>query len=124
MADPEAPELEGKLGTVHISPQVLATTARLTTLSVPGVVRMYHDLATGFDGRLKRRTVRDGVSVDVVDNAVSVDVYIVAGPHANLYELGKAIQSLVARAIQELVGMPVLAVNVHVQDVQNAPTEG
>jgi uncharacterized alkaline shock family protein YloU len=123
MADPEAPEMEGKLGTVHVAPQVLATIARMTTLSVPGVVRLYHDLATGFDGRLKRRTVREGVSIEVTDNVVSVDVYIVAGPHTNLYELGKAIQSLVARAIQELVGMPVLAVNVHVQDVQNEPTE-
>ena len=28
---------EGKLGTVRISPQVLATIARLTTLSVAGV---------------------------------------------------------------------------------------
>jgi uncharacterized alkaline shock family protein YloU len=123
MADPEAPEVAGKLGTVHVSPQVLATIARLTTLSVPGVVRMYHDLTTGFDSRLKRHTVREGVSIEVADNAVSVDVYIIAGPHTNLYELGKAIQGLVSRAIQELVGMPVLAVNVHVQDVQNAPAE-
>ena len=57
------------------------------------------------------------MSVEVIDGAVRVDVGIVAEKDVNLYELGVEIQSQVSRAIKEMVGMPVLAVNVHVANV-------
>jgi uncharacterized alkaline shock family protein YloU len=50
-----------------------------------------------------------------------VELYIVVAHHTNIYELGHEIQSRVSRAIKDLVGMPVLAVNVHVEDVESAP---
>jgi len=113
--------MEEKLGTVRISPQVLIAIARLTTLSVPGVVRMYRDLTTGVDRFLKNKTVGDGVRVEVIDDTVSVDLYIIVAHDINIYQVGRQIQALVARAIQDMVGMPVLAVNVHVENVEGAP---
>jgi uncharacterized alkaline shock family protein YloU len=115
--------MEDRLGTVHISPQVLAAIARLTALSVPGVIRMYRDLTSGVDRLLKGRGAGDGVRIEIVDDAVSVDLYIVAANDVNLYELGRQIQARVARAIKDMVGMPVLAVHIHVEDVANAPTD-
>ncbi len=109
--------MEEKLGAVRISPQVLATSAKLATLAVPGVVAMHRDLPGSVDRWLKGRGAGDGVRIEVVDDAVSVDLYIVAAKNVNLYELGREIQARVSRAIQELVGMPVLAVNVHIEDV-------
>jgi uncharacterized alkaline shock family protein YloU len=116
--------VEGKLGTVRIAPQVLTTIARLTALSVPGVVCMHQDLSSGVDRLLKGKGGGGGVHVEVVDDAVAVDLWIIAATDANLYELGVAIQTQVSRAITDLVGMPVLAVNVHVEDVGEASTEG
>mgnify|MGYP000985479197 FL=1 len=107
---------DGKLGTVRISPQVLATIARLTTVSVPGVASLYHDFSSDV-GRLFRGKGGGGVSVEVVDGAVRVDLGIVADKDVNLYDLGLEIQTQVARAIKEMVGMPVLAVNVHIANV-------
>lgn len=115
--------MEGRLGTVHVSPQVLATTARLATLAVPGVVRMFRDLSSGVDRLLRGRSAADGVRIEVVDDAVSVDLYVVAAHDVNLYEVGRQIQSHVARTIKEIVGMPVLAVNVHFEDVEHAPSQ-
>ena len=112
--------MEDKLGTVRISPQVLATIARLTTLSVSGVVRMFRDLSSGVDRLLKGKGSGGGVRIEVVDDAVSVELYIVADHNVNLYELGREIQSRVSRAIKDMVGMPVLAVNVHVEEVEVA----
>ena len=114
--------MQDRLGTVRISPHVLATIARLTTLEVAGVTRMSHELPTGLDRVLKGRGASDGVRVLVVDDAVTLEVYIAAARDVNLYELGREIQTRVARAIQDMVGMPVLAVNVHVEDVDIAPT--
>lgn len=115
--------MEGKLGTVRISPQVLTTIARLTAMSVPGVVRMHQDLSSGVDRFLKGKGGSGGIHVDVVDDAVSVDLYVIAAPDINLYELGCEIQNQVSRAITDMVGMPVLAVNVHIKDIGDISTE-
>jgi len=111
--------MEGKLGTVCISQQVLVTIARLTTLSVPGVARMFRTLPGKVDRLLKGKGAGDGVRVEVVDGAVLVDLHIVAGRDLSIYELGREIQAHVSRAITDMVGMPVLAINVHVEDVES-----
>lgn len=111
--------MEERLGTVRISPQVLSTIARLTTLSVPGVLRMYRDLPGGVDRLLKGRGVGDGVRIEVVDDAVTVDLHIVAASDVSMFDLGREIQARVARAIKDMVGMPVLAVNVHIENVDS-----
>ena len=115
--------MEGRLGTVRISRQVLVTIARLTTLSVPGVVRIFRGLPSGVGRVLKGKLGGDGVRVSIVDDAVQVDLHIVAARKTSIYELGREIQALVSRAITDMVGMPVLAVNVHVEDVESAPSE-
>jgi uncharacterized alkaline shock family protein YloU len=109
---------EERMGTVRISPQVLATIARLTTLAVPGVGRMYRDLTSDVDRFFKGKVATDGVRIEVADNAVAVDIYVVAKPHTNLYELGRQIQTDVSRAITEMVGMPVISVDVHIEEIE------
>lgn len=109
---------EERMGTVRISPQVLATIARLTTLAVPGVGRMYRDLTSDVDRFFKGKVATDGVRIEVADNAVAVDIYVVAKPHTNLYELGRKIQTDVSRAITEMVGMPVISVDVHIEEIE------
>jgi uncharacterized alkaline shock family protein YloU len=105
-----------KLGTVIISPTVLSTIARLTTLSVPGVARMaclgVHRLLGSGRG--------DGVRVEVMDDMVVLDLYIVAEADGNMLKLSREIQNKVTRAIHEIVGMAVREVNVHIVDVTDA----
>ena len=112
--------MEDRLGSVRISPQVLATIARLTALSIPGVVRMFRELPGGMGRLIKGKGACDGIVVQVVDDAVSVDLCIVAARNVNLYALGREIQDSVSRAVRDMVGMPVLAVNVHVAEVETA----
>jgi len=116
--------MEGRLGTVRISQQVLVTIARLTTLSVPGVVSMFRALPSGIDRLLRGKGASDGVRVSVVDGAVLVDLRIIAARKISICELGREIQNRVSRAIIDMVGMPVLAVNVRVEGVEDAPSEG
>ncbi len=115
--------MDDRLGTVKISPQVLATIARLTTLSVPGVKHMSRDISSGMDRLFRGKGTADGVRVGVTDDAVSIDLAIVVEQDVNVLELGREIQSRVARAITEMVGMPVLAINVRVEDVERKVPE-
>jgi len=100
-------------GRVTIAQNVLDTIAQLTTLNVPGVSRL--------GARSPLRRAGDGVHVEVFDQRVNVDVYVVVQPEVNMRDVGQAIQVEIARAMKDMVGMDVAAVNVHIQDVEAAP---
>lgn len=106
-------------GRVMIAPGVLVTIARLTTLSVPGVLHM---CSSGLQGVL-RRGGHEGVLLQVDDNSVLLDLYIISDGNANLREVGRNIQTQVARAIRDMVGMEVSAINIHIQDVAYPESE-
>ncbi|MBM7843632.1 Asp23/Gls24 family envelope stress response protein [Herpetosiphon giganteus] len=107
-------------GTVTIAPDVLSAIVSLTAQdvagvarlgSVPGQQRMGSMLGSGSANA-------DGVAIRVVDDSVSADCYLIAQPDINLLDLGARVQSAVTEALNEMVGMPVRAVNVYIQDVE------
>jgi uncharacterized alkaline shock family protein YloU len=103
---------QGIPGSVTVETEVLETIARLTALEVPGVVGIAErDVAW-----LVSKTEKS-VQVMVKNGKVYVDLHIVAGPDYSLLKLGKAVQHEVTRAIQQMIGMPVDSVNVHITDV-------
>jgi uncharacterized alkaline shock family protein YloU len=109
--------MEEKLGTVTIAPQVLLTIARLTALSIPGVASMGSSF-TGNVGRLlRRRSLGEGIRMRVEDDVVYLDLHIVVEPDVNLLELGHTIQQETSRAVNDMLGMQVGEVNVHIDDV-------
>ncbi|MDH4208558.1 MAG: Asp23/Gls24 family envelope stress response protein [Anaerolineae bacterium] len=114
--------MEEKLGTVTIAPQVLLTIARLTTLSVPGVAAMSSSLAGNVGRLLGRRRLGEGINMEVEDDVVYLDLHVLVEPDVNLLELGRQIQHDTARAINDMLGMQVGEVNVHIEDVATSVT--
>jgi len=109
---------EKQLGRIIIAPEVLATIARLTALATPGVARMGGKWAGGVSRLLGHKIGDGGVEITVEDQAVTTDLYIVAQHDVNLLEMGRQLQANVTRAIEEIVGLGVWAVNVHIQNVE------
>ncbi len=103
-------------GTTTIAPDVLLTIAQLTSLNVAGVSRLSH-VQTPVNQLLKRTQRREGVSIEIVDDMVLVDIYVILKNEVNVRDVSHSIQREVARAISEMVGMPVGKVNVHIEDV-------
>jgi len=102
--------------TVTIAPGVLLTIARMATLDVPGVVRM-----GSTPGGVRRRVpAANGVQISVDEGMVTAHLYVVADASVNLREMGVSIQKSVARSIQEILGMKVQSVNIHIEDVHFA----
>jgi uncharacterized alkaline shock family protein YloU len=99
------------VGRITVAPEVVETIARLTALAVPGVARLLSP--TG----LKRLLKQDGVQLEIVGNTVRLDLYVVTDPDASMLTVGRQIQTEVTRAIQEMVGMEVEVVNIHIEDV-------
>jgi uncharacterized alkaline shock family protein YloU len=109
--------MEEKLGTVTIAPQVLLTIAKLTTLSIPGVACMSQSFAGNVGRLLRRHSLGEGMRMRVEDDVVYLDLYIIVEPDVNLLELGHQIQQETARAINDMLGMHVGKVDVHIEDV-------
>lgn len=106
---------DSTIGKITVDPGVLETIARLTTLAVPGVVRMTPPL-----GLQRLLGLKDGVQITISEGMVDVDLYLVVESGRNLLALGRQIQTEVTRAIQDMVGMEVRTVNVHIEDVSSA----
>lgn len=64
--------------------------------------------------------LKDGVQITISEGMVDVDLYLVVESGRNLLALGRQIQTEVTRAIQDMVGMEVRTVNVHIEDVSSA----
>ncbi len=99
-------------GSVTVEPEVLETIARLTTLEVSGVLRIAEKDVDRFLG-----LTGNSVNVNVSDGKVTVELHIIAEPNVSLLRLGQSVQYEVTRAIQRMIGMPVNAVHVHIEDV-------
>lgn len=102
-------------GKTTIAPEVLLTIARLTTLSIPEVSRM--STIPGGVNRLFKRGIAEGIRIDIQDEYVSADIYVVLKNDVNIREISRKIQNQVSRAISEMVGMQVGRVNVHIEDI-------
>lgn len=102
-------------GRVTIDPSVLVTIARLTALSIPGVCRMAQRTPARLWGT---GSTGEGTRIVVIDHAVIVDLYVIVHSGVNMLETGRAVQTEVTRAIQDMVGMEVREVNVHIDDVE------
>ena len=109
-------ETQPRIGRITIAPEVLETVARLTALAVPGVVRL-----TTSPG-MQRLLGQDGVKIEVVQDRVRADVYVVTKQNVNMLSIGHQIQHEVARAIHDIVGMEVESVDVHIADVASYAT--
>ena len=108
-------EYSGTQGRTTIDPGVLIKIAKLTTLGVPGVSKMAsgpHHVES-----LLRKNYSDGVHIDVENNTVYADLYLVLNNDVVLYETSKTIQENVSRAITEMVGMDVGIINIHIEDI-------
>lgn len=114
---------EESLGKVIIAPDVLITIARLTTLSVPGVAHMAGGWGQVSHWLHRGTASGDGVRIHVEGNTVAVDLYIVVEQGTNMLQVSRRIQKEVARAIENLVGMVVREVNIHIEDVEFLPSD-
>jgi uncharacterized alkaline shock family protein YloU len=107
-------------GKTTIAPDVLLTIARLTTLDVAGVSRM-SQMPSGVN-LLFNPKYGEGVRIDIKNDIVSTDLYVILKNEVNIRDVSRTIQQNVARAISEMVGMQVGHVNVHIEDI-DYPTE-
>lgn len=108
-------------GKTTIDPGVLIKIAKLTALSVPGVSKM----APGIHSvdNLIKKNYSQGVKIDVENNTVYAELYLILHKDADLYKTSQTVQRKVSRAITEMVGMDVGQINIHIEDIDYSGEE-
>lgn len=102
-------------GKTTVSPDVLISIAKLSALGVNGVSRMAP--VSGGVNRLFRKGANEGVRIEVEEDTVFADIYLVLKQDVNIREVSRNVQQQVTRAIQEMVGMDVGHVDIHIEDI-------
>ena len=67
--------------------------------------------------RLFRRGSGEGVRIEIDNEAVSVDLHLVLEKDTNVRDVSRKVQENVARAIEDIVGMQVTRIDVHIEDI-------
>jgi len=102
--------------TITIAPSVLITTVQHAATQVEGVARM-GTIPVKIGRVFRGRPMANGVVLEIEGNSVAVSAYLIVLQDVNVKEISKEVQRSVKRSIEELVGMDVTMVDIHIEDV-------
>lgn len=108
--------------TVKIANEAVATYAGIAVSEVSGVYGMAGGFAGITEALSGKKNLAKGIKVDVGDKEAKIDVNIIVEYGARIPEVAFEIQSRVKKSVENMTGLKVLEVNVHVQGV-HAVTE-
>lgn len=110
--------------TIKISNETVATYAGIAVSEVPGVYGMAGGFAAGITESLSgKKNLAKGIKVDVEEKNAKIDVSIIVEYGARIPEVAFEIQSRVKKSVENMTGLKVLEVNVHVQGVHAVSQE-
>jgi uncharacterized alkaline shock family protein YloU len=105
-------------GTIHISPNALATIAYRAALTSYGVVGLApKNLAEGLAATITRVPAH-GVSVHYNGEEVDIDLHIIIEYGTRITSVADSVANAVRYQVEKALGMPVHNVNVHVQGLR------
>ena len=113
MADDTTP-----LGSIHVSPKAIATIAYHAALESYGVVGM---AAKNLVDGLAQVLVKDpthGVVVDYDGQDINIDLYVIIEYGTRIASVARSVSNTVRYQVEKALGMPVNAINVHVQGLR------
>ena len=103
-------DIEG-IGEVQIADEVVTIIAGLAATEVDG------NITNELVSKLGMKNLSKGVKVEIVDSVVSVDLTLNIEYGMNILETSKKVQEKVKAAIENMTGLEVADVNIHIASV-------
>ena len=115
---------EGSNDGIKIANDVVAVIAGVAVSEVPGVAGM----AGGFAGGISevfsgKKSLSKGIKVDTDEKEVRIDVNIIVEYGSRIPDVAFEIQNRVKKSVENMTGLKVAEVNVHVQGVKTERDE-
>ncbi len=107
---------------VQISPDVLSTIAGVAAMEVEGVYSLVSTLSSNIKDLISKKSAGKGVSVSVDNNDVTISINFVIKYNYKIQDVALNVQNEVIRAISDMTGYNVAAVNINVRGV-NIPKQ-
>jgi uncharacterized alkaline shock family protein YloU len=111
------------LGSIHISPNAIATIAYHSTLQSYGVVGLApKNLAEGIASTITREPTR-GVNVHFDGDRLDIDIFIIIEFGTRIASVAQSVANSVRYSVEKSVGLKVHDINVHVQGLRVSNTD-
>lgn len=110
-------------GSIKIADDVVGVIAGLAATEVEGIAGMSGGIVGGITEILGRKNLAKGVKVEVNEKEAIVDLYVIVDYGVRIPEVAWNVQENVKKAIENMTGLSVVEVNIHVQGVNfDSPT--
>ena len=113
----EGRNLPSELGTIRIADEVVSIISGLAATEVDGVASMSGGIAGGIAEALGRKNLSKGVKVEVGEEEASIDLFMIVRYGSRIPDVAWQVQENVKKAVENMTGLKVIKVNVHVQGV-------
>ena len=111
-------EVENGSEGIKIASDVIAVIAGVAVSEVNGVFAMAGGFAGGITEVLKgKKNLAKGIKVETENNKAKIDVNIIVEYGARIPDVAFEIQNKVKKAVEDMTGLKVEEVNVHIQGV-------
>ena len=121
----EFKEIEESNEGLKISNDVVAVIAGVAVSEVPGVASMSGGFAGGISEVLSgKKNLSKGIKVDSDEKEVKIDVNIIVEYGSRIPDVAFEIQNRVKKSVENMTGLKVAEVNVHVQGVKTERDNG
>ncbi len=106
-------------GTIEVAPRAIASLTAQAVSRCYGVVGMAPaNLRDSVGQVLRIEDQHRGIDVHMGKDKITVDIYIVVEYGVRISEVAKQVMATVSYTLEQSLGMPVAAVNVHVQGIK------
>ncbi len=113
----ENPAVEEEVGEIRISTEVITVIAHTVAGEVEGVAGMSANIAENISSALGIKNSTKGVRVEIDEKNITIDLYIFVEYGARIPDVAWKIQEKVKSAVENMTGMNVASINIHVQGV-------
>ena len=114
----ELEEVENGSEGIKIASDVIAVIAGVAVSEVEGVYGMAGGFAGGITEVLKgKKNLAKGIKVETENNKAKIDVNIIVEYGARIPDVAFEIQNKVKKSVEDMTGLKVEEVNVHIQGV-------
>jgi len=110
-------DFDNEKGSIKIADDVVGIIAGLAATEVEGVAGMSGGIVGGITEILGRKNLSKGVKVEVSEKEAKVDLYMIVNYGVRIPDVAWNVQENVKRAIENMTGLSVTEVNIHIQGV-------
>lgn len=106
------------LGTVVIAPEVIEVIAGIAASEVEGLSSMRGSFATGVAERLGKTAHSKGVKVELIEDKIFIDLYVVLVFGVSIPQVAQELQSNIGQTLKNMTALEIAEINIHVVGIQ------